>query len=204
MNDYHLAIATALPTEYDSNWKKSSSPNPNLPGPSPCSPPRQGRRCMAAWGGCGAGLGRGSSSGPTGPSAPLPTQRQGSSKKTCPSSSTSPDRPRQVGKEQVMEGEASRLTCSQVSTMCFPPPPGGRTPDRGTQPGDVLGYSAPLLSDATARAVPCPPQRGPAGGCGALRAGGTAGGRGSAEMRRVPAAPGTGGRVAASSLAANW
>lgn len=34
-NDYHLAIATALPTEDDSDGKKSSAPNPNLPGPFP-------------------------------------------------------------------------------------------------------------------------------------------------------------------------
>lgn len=32
MNNYSLAIAMALPTEYDRNWKKSSSPKPNLPG----------------------------------------------------------------------------------------------------------------------------------------------------------------------------
>lgn len=166
MNDYHLAIATALPTEYDSNWKKSSSPNPNLPGPSPCSPPRQGRRCMAAWGGCGAGLGRGSSSGPTGPSAPLPTQRQGSSKKTCPSSSTSPDRPRQVGKEQVMEGEASRLTCSQVSTMCFPPPPGGTDPRPRHPAGGCFGLLCPSPLRRDGEGCPLPA---PAGACGGLR-----------------------------------
>ncbi|XP_063998934.1 uncharacterized protein LOC135175037 [Pogoniulus pusillus] len=77
---------------------------------------------------------------------------------------------------------------------CASPPGGGRA--SGKQLGDALGYSAPL-SDATERAVRCPSQRGTQGG-------GTAEGRGSREMRRVPAAPSAGSRVAAFSLAADF
>nr|XP_047903413.1 translation initiation factor IF-2-like [Anser cygnoides] len=113
---------------------------------------------------------------PMGPSVPLPTQGQGSGKTTHPSSSTL-DGPRRVGKEQVSGGgEASRLTCPQVSATCIPP-------------GAAVGRCP------ATRAGPWAPRGAPGAPPGA-------GGRRGAEMRRVPAAPGAGSRAAASSLAA--
>lgn len=164
VNYYHLAIATALPTEYDSNWEKSSSPNPNLRGGWVTAQARETLHSSMKrlW---SRGWGWGGTSGSMAPSALVPTQHQGSSKQTSPSSSTSLDRSRWVGKVWVMDREASRLTCSQVSTMCFPPSQGEVTPYRITQLGDALGYSAPLPSDSRESGCPCRTS----GGCGAVR-----------------------------------
>lgn len=93
--------------------------------------------------------------------------------------------------------EASRLTCSQVSTMCFPP--AGRGGPRTQHPaGGCFGLLCPSPLRRDGEGCPLPAPAGAAGGCGW---GARPGGRGGAEMRRVP---GTGGRVAAPSLAADF
>lgn len=198
MSSYHLASAMVLPIKYDRDWIKPSPPNPNLPGPSLRCPPRKGRQCLAAWEGCGAGLG---GSGPTGPPASWPTQRRGSGKMCAPSPS-SPDGSRQVGKEQVMEGEASRLTCSQISTLCFLAPSGD--PDRGTRLGGCLWLLCPSPFRRGGEGGPLPA---PAGG---LQRAGGAPGRGQGQGTSGDAAgtgrdaPGAGSRLAACSLAADF
>lgn len=71
--------------------------------------------------------------------------------------------------------------------------------------GKWSGLLCPFPFRRDGEGCPLPTTAGVVQGCGVLRAGGTAEGRGGAEMRWVPAAPGgTGDRVAASSLAADF
>lgn len=157
MNYYHLAIATVLPTEHNSNWKNSSPPKPKVPRPSPLLS-QTGEMVYDSvrtlWSRAGDSL------GPVGSSVLLPTQRT----KEAARHITHPQLlwmgPGGWVRSRSWREKVLVFTCSQVSTMYFPhpySPPQTHTlegPDHGTSWG-MLWATLPL-SPPTPRRGLCP------------------------------------------------